>query len=358
MMAISKISILSLILLFLVSLCSCTPASPEQQQCIDLDNDGYGVGVMCLGPDCDENDPNVHSNCLGDDGSTSSGTGDTGDTGDSGIEGEGDALSLIGDSILETPMTEVPDLEMDEVLIEGLFLLSSHAEFIDEPKNNRYEMHYVVYKMINVLYNTNDAYYSTIRVGLVPRDDNEWHFSVDTSVDQSIAASERDVYFDSKNYLKVNFPSSFEPVGVRNHCNLDSCLVSPTKQGKYYEFEISSATFSVGNDEELECNAYIGAGNSDLKSIISFGPLVEEISTDWSLVKCAYDSQVGFEYRGDLQNTSKFEEPILDRYITARMFSRLKLYVFYNDGLNGTSCPSEVNLSQSGISKIISNIRG
>ena len=34
-------------------------------QCVDNDQDGYGVGVDCLGPDCDDSDPAIHSGCAG-----------------------------------------------------------------------------------------------------------------------------------------------------------------------------------------------------------------------------------------------------------------------------------------------------
>lgn len=38
----------------------CSPASGFCGDCLDLDGDGYGVGPGCLGPDCDDSDPNVN----------------------------------------------------------------------------------------------------------------------------------------------------------------------------------------------------------------------------------------------------------------------------------------------------------
>src|SRR5207237_3614802 len=38
----------------------CVPVSGKCPGCVDRDGDGYGIGLDCLGPDCDDSDPTVH----------------------------------------------------------------------------------------------------------------------------------------------------------------------------------------------------------------------------------------------------------------------------------------------------------
>jgi hypothetical protein len=38
----------------------CLPVTRLCPGCIDHDGDGYGIGADCLGPDCDDHDPNIH----------------------------------------------------------------------------------------------------------------------------------------------------------------------------------------------------------------------------------------------------------------------------------------------------------
>lgn len=51
--------------LLLSAAAACQPAEPERRVCVDADGDGYGAGCA-LGPDCDERDPFLNSDCSAD----------------------------------------------------------------------------------------------------------------------------------------------------------------------------------------------------------------------------------------------------------------------------------------------------